>query len=118
MLSRSTPMAARHPALLVALQLTGALTMRSALAWGDEGHRIVGAIALSLLTQQAHDQAEAFLAADANMLTAPDFVSRTTWADRWRDSDRNSTKIRYNATEGWHFVDIELTQPDLSAACF
>ena len=87
------------------------------LAWGDEGHRIVGRIALPLLTPAARAQVGALLAADDDALTAPDFVSRTVWADRWRDSDRNSTKVRYTATEQWHFVDIEITHPDLSDAC-
>ncbi len=103
--------------LVIALMWVGVFTPRYALAWGDEGHRIISAIALPLLTPQARDQAEALLAADADTLTAPDFVSRATWADRWRDSDRNGAKIRYNATEAWHFVDVELTAPDLAAAC-
>ncbi|MBN4096074.1 S1/P1 nuclease [Methylobacterium sp. OT2] len=88
-----------------------------ACAWGDEGHRIIGRIALPLLTPQAKARVEALLAADPDTLTAPDFVSRTTWADRWRDSDRNTTKVRYMATQQWHFVDIELTKPDLADAC-
>lgn len=88
-----------------------------ALAWGDEGHRIVGRIAVPLLTPAARVQVDALLAADEDTLTAPDFVSRTVWADRWRDSDRKSTKVRYSATEQWHFVDIEIARPDLSDAC-
>jgi hypothetical protein len=51
-------------------------------------------------------------------LTAHDIASEATWADKYRDSDRDTTKVRYQATWRWHFVDIELTQPDLSAACF
>jgi hypothetical protein len=89
----------------------------SGLAWGDEGHRIVGRIALPLLTSAARTQVDALLAADDDALTAPDFVSRTVWADRWRDSDRNTTKVRYTATQQWHFVDIEIARPDLSDAC-
>ncbi|WP_071000357.1 S1/P1 nuclease [Methylobacterium sp. C1] len=97
--------------------LAGAVPPGHALAWGDEGHRIVGRIALPLLTSAARNQVDALLAADDDTLTAPDFVFRTVWADRWRDSDRNSTKVRYGATEQWHFVDIELARPDLSDAC-
>jgi len=41
-----------------------------------------------------------------------------TWADKYRDSDRDTTKIRYEATWRWHFVDTELAQPDLASACF
>ncbi|MBY0253292.1 MAG: S1/P1 nuclease [Methylobacterium organophilum] len=111
-----------HPArvLLASFILvsSGLLDADAVQAWGDEGHRIVGRIALPLLTPAARRQVDALLAADTDTLTAPDFVSRTTWADRWRDSDRNGGKVRYNATEAWHFVDIELTKPDLSAACF
>ena len=40
------------------------------------------------------------------------------WADKYRDSDRDTTKIRYQATWRWHFADIELAQPDLASACF
>ncbi|MGH1590123.1 S1/P1 nuclease [Methylobacterium phyllosphaerae] len=87
------------------------------LAWGDEGHRIVGRIALPLLTPAARAQVDALLAADDDALTEPDFVSRTVWADRWRDSDRNTSKVRYTATQHWHFVDIEIAHPDLSDAC-
>ena len=89
-----------------------------ALAWGDEGHQIVAAIAYARLTPSAKKKAETLLAADKSTLTAKDFVSRATWADKYRDSDRNTTRIRYNATEQWHFTDIELQSPDLDAACF
>ena len=51
-------------------------------------------------------------------MTPTDFVSRATWADKYRDSDRNTTKQRYKATEQWHYVDIELDKPDVDFACF
>jgi hypothetical protein len=54
------------------------------------------------------------LATDTDTLTA----SEATWADRYRDSDRETTKIRYQGTREWHFVDIELAQPNLASACF
>jgi S1/P1 Nuclease len=37
--------------------------------------------------------------------------------DKYRDSDRSTTRIRYEATWRWHFADIELGQPDLASAC-
>jgi len=90
----------------------------NALAFGDEGHEIIAVIAYGRLTPAARKQVDALLAADKkDKSTAPDFVSRATWADKYRDSDRNSTKIRYNATEHWHFVDIELDNADLDAGC-
>jgi hypothetical protein len=110
------PMAWHRTALLI-LPLLVAAPIKRAKAWGDEGHRIIGRIALPLLTPRARTQVDALLAADVDTLTAPDFVSRTTWADRWRDSDRNSTKIRYTATQQWHFVDVELAAPDIAQAC-
>jgi hypothetical protein len=54
------------------------------------------------------------LATDTDTLTA----SEATWAYRYRDSDRETTKIRYQGTREWHFVDIELAQPNLASACF
>jgi hypothetical protein len=86
-------------------------------AWGDEGHQVVGVIAYERLTPAAKKKVDALLAADSNALTAKDFVSRTTWADKWRDSDRNSTKVRYSATHNWHFVDTEISDGNMDKAC-
>ena len=58
------------------------------------------------------------LAGDDDTLTAPDIASRATWADKFRDSDRHTSRQRYRLTREWHFVDIELDEPDLTAACF
>lgn len=109
----------RHAALAARLALAGLPLTGPALAWGDEGHAVVGLIARAHLTPAARDAADALLASDAaDALTAPDFVSRTAWADRWRDSDRRSGGVRYRATREWHFVDQETDAPDLAAACF
>jgi len=89
----------------------------SLFAWGDLGHRIVGIIAYSRLKPSVKNKVDALLAADKDELTAPDFVSRTTWADKYRESDRQTTKIRYEATRRWHFVDIDITTGDIDAAC-
>ncbi|MGH7783820.1 MAG: S1/P1 nuclease, partial [Candidatus Binatia bacterium] len=61
-------------------------------AWGDAGHEIVGVIAYARLTPAVKKKVDALLAADGDDLTAADFVSRTTWADKFRDSDRSTTK--------------------------
>jgi hypothetical protein len=100
------------------LGLLLASTVLDALAWGDEGHEIVATIAYTRLTPAVKKKVDALLAGDKDTLTAKDFVSRATWADKYRDSDRNTTKVRYNATEQWHFTDIELHTPDLDTACF
>jgi hypothetical protein len=38
------------------------------------------------------------LAADTDTLTGHDIASEATWADKYRDSDRYTTKIRYEPT--------------------
>jgi hypothetical protein len=86
-------------------------------AWGDEGHEIVGVIAFARLTPAVKKKVDALLGADKDKLTAADFVSRTTWADKYRDSDRLTTKVRYNTTHNWHFVDIEIADGNIDSAC-
>jgi hypothetical protein len=89
----------------------------SLFAWGDEGHEIIGVIAYARLTPAVKNKVDTLLPADKDSLTAPDFVSRTTWADKYRDSDRQTTRIRYDATRNWHFVDIEIVDGDIASAC-
>jgi hypothetical protein len=81
-----------------------------AAAWGDLGHEVTALIAYRHLTPAARARLDALLASDTDTLTAPDFASRATWADKYRNSHRE--------TAGWHFVDIETDHPDLVAACF
>ncbi|CAM3635630.1 S1/P1 nuclease [Roseateles saccharophilus] len=90
----------------------------AAFAWGDAGHEIVGTLAYQRLTPKAKKAVDALLAQDKDALTKPDFVSRATWADKFRDSDRNTTHVHYNATHQWHFVDIEIDGGTLDQACF
>ncbi len=106
----------RFSALVVGLVV--ALPGQHAMAWGDEGHEIVATIAYARLTPVVKKKIDSILAADKDKLTAPDFSSRATWADKWRDSDRNTTRVRYLATHNWHFVDIEIDSPDFDKACF
>jgi hypothetical protein len=89
-----------------------------ATAWGDEGHKVIALLAEHYLDPPVRAKVASLLAADIDTLTDHDIASEATWADKYRDSDRDATKIRYQATRQWHFVDIELTQPDLVAACF
>ena len=102
------------PLCIGAIQL---LASTGAFAWGDEGHRIIAVIAYARLTPAARAKVDAILAADKDTLTAPDFVSRATWADRYRDSDRFDKKVHYLATRAWHFADVEIDGGTLSAAC-
>ena len=91
---------------------------RSACAWGDQGHEVVALIADHFLEPSVKAHVDAMLTADPDGLTAHDIASEATWADRYRDSDRNSTKIHYEQTHEWHFIDLEIDRPDLNAACF
>jgi hypothetical protein len=79
-------------------------------AWGDLGHKVTALIAYRHLTPVAKIKVDAMLAGDADTLTAPDFASRATWADKYRNSHRE--------TAAWHYVNVEIDHPDLESACF
>jgi hypothetical protein len=64
------------------------------LAWGDEGHKIIGLIAEHYLDPAVRANVATLLAADADSLTGHDIASEATCADKYRDSDRHTTKIR------------------------
>jgi hypothetical protein len=81
-----------------------------AAAWGDLGHRVTALIAYRHLTPAARAKVDAMLASDTDTRTPPDFASRATWADKYRNEHRE--------TAPWHFVDIEIDHPDLRGACF
>jgi hypothetical protein len=102
--------------------VAGALLMVPATrahAWGDEGHRIVALVARHYLSARTQARVQALLAQDHSGLTADtSMASEATWADRYRDSDRDGARVRYERTWRWHFVDLELQSPDLASACF
>ncbi|MEC5387304.1 S1/P1 nuclease [Uliginosibacterium sp. H3] len=104
---------------LLVVMAASLLPVREAIAWGDMGHRIIGVIAYSRLSPEAREKVDAILAADRDQLTGADFVDRTTWADKYRDSDRSSDRVRYLATRQWHFVDIDIDgeTPDIDLPC-
>jgi hypothetical protein len=56
------------------------------------------------------------LLSDPSNLTKHDIPSEATWADKYRD--QNSRQDHYQQTQHWHFTDIEIDHPDLTAACF
>lgn len=109
-------------ALVIAVTL--AIAPGSAWAWGDEGHKVVALIAQRYLRESdpvTLARVDALLLSDGDTLTPPDIASRATWADRYRDSDRNTTKIRYMLTRAWHYIDIDTAdaadRPNLDAPC-
>lgn len=90
-----------------------------AFAWGSDGHMIVALIAQQYLDPDVKKKVDALLKSDNDKLTKKDIASRAVWADKYRDSDRNSKKkTRYLGTQQWHFVDMEIDGPDFDAACF
>ncbi len=90
-----------------------------ALAWGDLGHEVIARIADHYLEPEVRSRVAAILAGDRSKLTASqDIEAEATWADRYRDSDRDTTRVHYNQTRNWHFIDLEIDGPDLRTACF
>lgn len=87
-----------------------AISPTPAAAWGDLGHNVTALVAYRHLLRPVRARLDALLASDTDPLTAPDFAARATWADKYRNAHRE--------TAAWHFVDIEIDQPDLTIACF
>jgi hypothetical protein len=88
-------------------------------AWGNEGHEVIGRIAGAFLEPAVRERVDAILATDSSGLTHDTGIGpESTWADHYRDSDRETTQQRYRGTRNWHFVDLELERADLAAACF
>ena len=88
-----------------------------AFAWGDAGHQIIALVADRYLLPQVRAQVASMLSHDTSGLVPTDLAHQATWADKFRDSDRNTTQQRYRQTREWHFVDIELADGDVAAAC-
>jgi len=76
----------------------------------------VALIAQHYLTPDAQKQITAMLAADTDNLTKHDIASEATWADKYRDS--NNRRSHYTQTRNWHYVDMEISSPDINMACF
>jgi hypothetical protein len=95
-----------------------ALSPAPAMAWDSEGHAIVALVAEHYLDPAVKQRVDAMLAADPDPLTGHGIADAANWADRYRDSDKGTTKLRFDATRRWHWIDLEIDHPDLDAACF
>jgi hypothetical protein len=105
-----------RPMLFAWFFLALAVAPRVAMAWGDEGHRVIALIAQAYLSPQVSGQVTAMLQDDSsNVLTAHDIAGEATWADRLRDADIDGAKKQ---TGSWHFINLELARPDEGSACF
>lgn len=113
--NRSKIITAVRTTALVVAGLSTFCSVTPAYAWGDEGHEVVGLIANNYLDPAVRTKVNAILAGDTTHLTATTLIdSEATWADKYRDS----SSARHTATAQWHFVDIEITAPNLTTACF
>jgi len=94
------------------------LTAAEGQAWNDEGHMIVALVADRLLQTQespAQKKLTELLATDkSNSWTKTDLASEATWADALREKSQEG---RF-ATTKWHYVKLDLNNPDLTKACF
>jgi hypothetical protein len=80
--------------LLIALFLSPI----SALAWGPEGHRMIGDLAERQLTPAARAQVQQLLLGEAE----PSLAGVANWADQLRDSDPQRGK----STARWHYINF------------
>ncbi|WP_304190129.1 S1/P1 nuclease [Phenylobacterium aquaticum] len=87
-----------------------------ALAWGNDGHRVVALIARHYIDQDPNvaKAVDDLLAGPTDpTLPSSSFADLATWADALR----SSTPKRYAATHNWHFIDIDVQKPDPAKAC-
>ena len=105
------------PILIAGALLAGTLVPGKALAWDEEGHKIVALIADHYLDPAVKQKVDAMLAADTDTLTKHDIASEAVWADTHRDLDRKTAQERMAVTDSWHNVKLALNHPDMKAAC-
>lgn len=97
--------------------LWAALVPSPAFAWDEEGHKIIALIADHYLDPAVKKKVDAMLNADPDMLTGHDIASEAVWADSYRNLDRKTAQVHFAVTDAWHSLPIELTHPDIDAAC-
>jgi hypothetical protein len=70
------------------------IAIQPAMAWGDEGHKVIALIAQALLNPIAKQRVNALLDADSDSLTAHDIASEATWADKYREANIDGSRDR------------------------
>ena len=112
----------RRASIAISILAAAAAAMASppSRAWGDSGHKVVALVASHYLDAPVRRKIDAILATDATGLTpSTSLADEATWADRYRESDRQTTKAVYELTMNWHFVNIAIDgSVDLESACF
>lgn len=84
------------------------LTAPSALAWGAVGHKTVGLIAGMRLDSTVGSKVANILATDTSPFEPKNIGDEANWADKFKYAN----DANYAATNLWHFVDIEVTDPN------
>lgn len=109
----------RSHRLLTATLIVGALLLMrvpTAGAWSNEAHSIVALVADRLLRTTdpalARSITKLLQSDNSNLTSATDIGTEATWADRFRDTPAG------RSSSNWHFVDLDVDRPDLSADCF
>jgi hypothetical protein len=108
----------RKRILAGAMLCAASVVSPSAMAWDDAGHRIVALVADHYLMPPVRMKVNAMLAADGDTLAGHDIASAATWADKYRDSDKEAAKVHFNQTYRWHMADIAAGRPNIPRACF
>jgi len=96
-MQKNIPMPAR-PLLLRLLQMLMLGCIAPALAWGPEGHRIVGDLAQRELSPAARAQVADLLRDESE----PTLAGVANWADALRQNDPQ----RFKQTQRWHYVNF------------
>jgi hypothetical protein len=79
---------------------------------------VIGLIAEHYLEPAVRARVESILAGDTTQLTSRDIAHEATWADKYRDSDRDGAQTHYFQSRNWHFINLELDGPSVNAACY
>src|SRR5271166_5219772 len=94
------------------------LTPAKSRAWSAEGHTIVVLVADRLLQAQESPTprklAELLASDKSNSWTKTDIAGEATWADALREKSPEGRA----ATTKWHYVKLDVNNPDLTKACF
>ncbi len=94
------------------------LPVRTSLAWGPEGHRVIALFADHVLQRSdaaARAKILALLATDkGSHLTKSDIASEANWADVLREKSEEAR----SATAAWHSARLKPDNPDLARDCF
>lgn len=97
---------------IVTILFLSLLSLSSAFAWWEEGHRTVARLAAAQLTPQAR----AAIARLLNVKDTPESVANAmAIASTWADEIKN----QHPETKNWHFIDIALqdSKRDLPSRC-